>query len=241
LEEEHRQRVIREKLARLVPSLAETISTGFRALDEATGGLPRGRIVELFGGSGCGKTTLAIQMVAALQRGGGSAAWIDAEHAFDPAYAARLGVAVERMPVAQPQSAEEAFEIARQLALSRALDLLVIDSAAALTPEVELRMGVGMSGHGAHSRALATGLRKLSSALRTGEAAALFLNQTRASEQAETSTGGPPLKLFAAARISLHADAPGQIRFRVLKNRASGTTKEGELLWENGAGFVESP
>src|SRR4051794_18496140 len=103
MEEEQRQRAIREKLVRSTPAAVECIPTGFRVLDEATGGgLPRGKIVELFGSAGSGKTTLAIQIVAALQRSGGTAAWIDAEHAFDPAYAGRLGVAVEQLPVAQP-------------------------------------------------------------------------------------------------------------------------------------------
>src|SRR5688572_10058424 len=120
MSEEHRRRVIREKLGRMPAVTADALSTGLRSLDEATGGLPRGRIVELFGPSSSGKTSLALQTVAALQRGGGAAAWIDADRAFDPAYAARLGVRVEGLPVAQPESAEQAFEMARTLALSQA-------------------------------------------------------------------------------------------------------------------------
>jgi recombination protein RecA len=242
MREDQRQRVIRQKVARFASPPTQFLSTGFHPIDEALGGgLPRGRVVELFGGAGSGKTTLAMQIVAAVHRSGGSAAWIDAEHAFDPAYAARLGVAVEQLPVAQPATAEQAFEIARQLAISGALELIVVDSAAALVPEIELRTGIGDSGGGAHSRVLASGLRKLSGALRRGGAVALFLNQTRASEFAETSAGGPPLKLFAAARLALGPFARGRMRFRVLKNRASGSFREGDLPWQNGAGFVERP
>jgi recombination protein RecA len=241
MSEEHRRRTIREKLARMSPAVAEAISTGLRALDEATGGLPRGRIVELFGPSGSGKTSLALQTVAALQRAGGAAAWIDADRAFDPAYAAQLGVAVEGLPLAQPESAEQAFEIARTLALSQAVDLIVVDSAAALTPEIELQTGIGKSGPGTQGRVLASGLRKLAAALRTSGTAALFLNQMRASEEGETSAGGAPLKLFAAARISLRGVGNRRVRFRVLKNKTAESFREGDLRWENGAGFVERP
>lgn len=242
MSEERRQRVIREKLARMTPSAGPAISTGFPSLDEATGGLPRGRIVELFGPAGCGKSTIALQIVAAVQKSGGAAAWLDAEHSFDPAQAARLGVEVERMPVAQPGSAEQAFEMARQLALSGAIDLLVVDSAAALVPEIELQTGIGGTGPGTQSRAIASGLRKLAGPLRSGGAAALFLNQMRASDQGETGAGGAPLKLTAAARIALMGGAGrGRIRFRVLKNKASEPFREGELRWREGAGFSECP
>jgi recombination protein RecA len=241
MSEEHRRRTIREKLARMSPAMPTAISTGLRSLDEATGGLPRGSIVELFGPSGSGKTSLALQAVAALQRAGGAAAWIDADRAFDPAFAALLGVAVEGLPVAQPESAEQAFEIARTLALSQAIDLIVVDSAAALTPEIELQTGIGKSGPGTQGRVLASGLRKLAASLRTSGTAALFLNQMRASEDGATSAGGPPLKLFAAARISLRGLGNRRIRFRVLKNKTAESFREGDLLWENGAGFVERP
>jgi len=108
-------------------------------------------------------------------------------------------------------------------------------------PEIELQTGIGKSGPGTQSRVLASGLRKLTGALRSSGAAALFLNQTRTSEQAETSAGGPPLKLFAAARISLRGTGKGRIRFRVLKNKAAESFQEGDLLWQNGVGFVECP
>jgi len=228
--EEHRRRVIRQKVARMEAAPPLSLPTGFPSLDHATGGLPRGRIVEVFGASGSGKTTFALHAVAELQRSGGSAAWIDAEHAFDPAYAAQLAVTVERMPVAQPESAEQALEIVRQLVLSGAVDLLVVDSAAALTPEIELQTGIGKSGAGAQSRALASGLRKLGMALRGSGATVLFLNQTRARDEAEVPAGGPPLKLFASLRIFLRAAGDGRTHFRVLKNKGAEAFAEGELL-----------
>ncbi len=216
------------------------LPTGFSQLDAATGGLPRGRIVEVFGASGTGKTTLALQIVAAAQRDGG-AAWVDAERSFDPAYAAGLGVSIDRLAVAQPQSAEQTFEIIRRLSVSGAVDLLVVDSAAALVPEVELQLGIGKGGAGAHSRALASGLRKLATALRSSGAVVIFLNQTRARDDLETSAGGAPLKLSSAIRISLHRAGSQRIRFRVLKNKAAGPFREGHLSWKNGSGFTESP
>jgi recombination protein RecA len=233
--EEHRRRVIRQKVMRMEAAAPPSLATGFASLDAATGGLPRGGIVELFGASGSGKTTLALYTIAYVQRGGGVAAWIDAEHTFDPGYAAQLGVDVERTPVAQPDTAEQALEMIRQLVRSAALDLLVVDSAAALTPEIELHTGLGKSGAGAQSRAIASGLRKLCMALRGSGAAVLFLNQTRTHDEAEVAAGGPPLKLFASLRISLQAGADGRTRFRVLKNRGAQAFAEGELLWNGGA------
>jgi recombination protein RecA len=238
MREEDRQHVIRRKMAGMAPPASAALPTGFSSLDQALGGLPRGRIIELFGGAGTGKTTLALQIVARTLVNGG-AAWIDAERSFDPAYAAGLGVAVERLAVTQPESAEQAFDMMQRLALSGAVDLLVVDSAAALAPEIELQTGIGQSGPGAHTRAFASGLRKLAAALRRSDAVALFLNQTRAT-QAE-SAGGAPLKLFATARIALRRSSADRIRFRVLKNKASEPFREGYLLWRNGSGFTECP
>jgi len=207
--------------------------------------LPRGGLVEVYGPSSCGKTTLALQAVAYLQSRGFTAAWIDADRTFDPAYAAGLGVAVERLPVAQPECAEEALDVARQLANSTAVDLLVVDSAAALVPRLELAAGLGTSSQGLQSRVLASGLRKLATALvRTG-ASAVFLNQTRtrvesSGEESETSAGGPPLKLFAAVRIAMEPAGAGRIRFRVLKNKLAATLAGRELEWRRGSGFAES-
>jgi recombination protein RecA len=239
MEEGHRQRAIRTRLARPASPSPVPLETGFAALDAATGGLPRGRFTEIFGGPGSGKTTLALQIAARAQKTS-AVAWIDADAAFDPAYSASLGVDVEKLAVARPRSAEEAFEIVRRLALSRALDLIVIDSAAALTPEVELQTGIGKSGPGAQSRAFASGLRRSGAALRLAATAALVLNQTRASAGGEKSAGGAPLKLAAAVRIALYPSGTGA-RFRVLKSHAGGAFLEGLLRWEAGRGFTESP
>lgn len=249
MKEQDRQRAIRLKLSQMeCPRAAPAIPTGFMPLDAAfgAGGFPRGRMVELFGPSSCGKTTLAIQSIAHLQKSGGTAAWIDADHTFDPAYAAQLGVVVERLPVAQPESAEQALEIARKLAGSNAVDLLVVDSAAALVPSLELETGIGASGPGLHSRVLASGLRRLGMVVARTGTTVVFLNQTRtrlgpSGGEAETSAGGPPLKLYAAVRIALCPAAGRRVRFRVLKNKVAQSFAEGELEWTHGRGFAESP
>jgi len=255
MKEEDRQRVIRLKLARFDRGPARrfgpAIPTGFDALDAALGnGLPRGSIVELFGPSCCGKTTLALQVVAHLSKSGGTAAWIDAEHVFDASYAARLGVKLADLPVVQPESAEQALDMALKLAASGAVDVMVIDSAAALVPRLELAASLGESGHGLHSRVLASGLRKLARAAANYDTAVVFLNQVRARpesggtpgvETAETSAGGPPLKLYAAVRIALCPGGPGRVRLRVLKNKLADASNQGELRWKQEGGFAESP
>ena len=252
MKEQDRQRAIRLRLARMEAGAGRSgntaIPTGFAALDSAlgAGGLPRGRITELFGPSSSGKTTLLLQTIAHVQSQGLTAAWIDADRSFDPAYAALLGVALDRLPVAQPDAAEQALEIARQLADSGAVDLLVVDSAAALVPRLELETGIGQTAQGLHSRVLASGLRKLASALAKTGTAVVFLNQTRSRPEAsggesETSAGGPPLKLYAAVRIALFAAGGRQIGFRVLKNKVSEGPPEGRLEWRQGTGFAKSP
>jgi recombination protein RecA len=252
MKEQDRQRAIRLRLARMENGPAQpgsaAIPTGLAPLDRALGGggLPRSCITELFGPSSIGKTTLLLQTIAHLQTSGLAAAWIDADRSYDPAYAAQLGVLVERLPVAQPEAAEHALEIARQLAGSGAVDLLVVDSAAALVPSLELAAGIGQSALGLHSRVLASGLRKLASAVAKTGAAVVFLNQTRSrldesGGEAETSAGGPPLKLYAAVRIALFASGARQIGFRVLKNKVSEGTQEGRLEWLRGGGFAKSP
>lgn len=248
MKEEDRQRTIRLKLARQEVQPRAVIPTGFPPLDAAlgVGGLPRGRLIEIFGPASCGKTTLVLQIAARLQQTGAAAGWIDADHTFDPAYGAALGVAVERLPIVQPDSAEQAMEIARTLVLSGALDLLAIDSAAALVPKLELESGLGESGPGLHSRVLAAGLRRMAaSAAKTGTCV-VFLNQIRtrmgpAGEDAETSAGGPPLKLYAAVRIALSQVAGRRVRFRILKNKPAGAFAEGYLTWNRGPGFAETP
>jgi recombination protein RecA len=247
--EQERQRAIRLKLARMGGQPpTSVISTGFSGLDAAlgAGGFPRGRIVELFGASSTGKTTLALQIVAHIQSLGMTAAWIDAEHAFDPAYAAALGVAIARLPVVKPDTAEQALEIIRQLTVSHAVDLQVVDSAAALIPRLELEAGFGDAGQGLQGRVLASGLRNLAGPIARSGAVVIFLNQLRSrpeasQEDSETTAGGPSLKLYAAVRISLEARAVDRIRFRVLKNKAAAAFREGDLLYRSALGFLNSP
>ena len=245
--EDRRQRAIRLRLARSDERRRGVIPTGFAALDAAlNGGLPRGEIVEIFGPSSSGKTTLALQMVASAQKNRATAAWLDAEHAFDTSYAARLGVQIGGMPLAQPESAEQALEIVRRLAGSSAVDLLIVDSAAALVPRLELQSGMGDGGEGLHSRVLASGLRKLIRVVRMSGAVVVFLNQTRTRKQTagaeeEASAGGPPLKLYASLRLALNAPAGGRVSFRVLKNKAAEAFREGQLRCGTGGEFTESP
>lgn len=248
--EAERQRAILLRLARMrLPSGTPDacFPSGFHALDEALGGgFPRGHMVELFGPSGCGKTTLAIQCVARAQKNALTAAWIDADHTFDPAYAARLGVEMERVPFAQPATAEQGMEIARQLAGSGAVDLVVVDSAAALVPRLELEAGIGNDAPGLHSRVLASALRKLRQTLAKSGACVVFLNQMRnrpeaSSGEGETSAGGAPLKLFAAVRIALVPSAGAHLALRVRKNKVAESVTERGLEWARGVGFVEGP
>lgn len=226
--EEQRQRAIRMKLARMQPAAVDSIPTelGF-------GPLPRGSIVELFGPAGSGKTSVALSLVAQWQTAGGAAAWIDADHTFDAAYAAQLGVAIEQLPVARPESAEQAFAMLTQLAFSGAVELLVVDSAAALVPAMELETALGESGPGLQNRVLASGLRKLAQALARSRASVVFLNQTRMrASQEEASAGGAALKLYAGLRVAVEgASGARRARFRVVKNKAGVPFREGELWW----------
>jgi recombination protein RecA len=243
MKEADRQRAILQRLARMQPARASAIPTGFVAFDEATGagGLPRGHIVEIFGPAGCGKTTLLMQIVACLQRAGLTAAWIDADHTFDPAWAAQHGVDTELLPLAMPSSAEQALEIARTLVASDAVDLLVVDSAAALVPKLEMALGLG-SPPGLHSRVMASGLRKLAQTLARSSACVVFLNQMRNRESGgETSAGGAPLKLHASVRVLLAPAGGSRLVLRTLKNKVAEGVAERELRWRRGSGFVESP
>ena len=226
------------------PGLGDAIPTGFARLDSAlgTGGVPRGAMIEIFGPT-CGKTTLALQIAAHLQDSGYSAAWIDADGTFDPAYASQLGVVLERLPVLRPDSAEQALEIACRLVASGGIDLLAVDPAAALTPELEREAAIGTSGPGLHGRVLASGLRRLSRAAARAGAAVLFVNQarTRLDTAAESSAGGPALKLYAALRIRVAPGPPRSMQFQVLKNRAGWAFREGTLEWLAGRGFSKAP
>jgi recombination protein RecA len=244
--EGERQRAIQVKLARSQTRFAAFIPSGFDLLDRALGGgLPRGRITELFGEPSGGKTTLALEIVAHAQENGLSAAWIDAERAFDPAYAMQRGVSLERLPVVRADSAEESLEIARQLAGSGGIDILALDSAAALTPAVELGMSFGDGAPGLQGRILASGFRRLGFAAARTETVILVLNQVRSradASQAETTAGGPALKLHAVVRISLeHAGEAAGVRFRIVKSKVAGAFREGELRFDGGLGCSNTP
>jgi recombination protein RecA len=237
--ERERQRAIQVKLARSETRFPSFIPTGFDLLDRAlAGGLPRGLITELFGESSGGKTTLALEIVSHAQQNGLSAAWIDAEHVFDPSYAVQRGISLERLPVVCADTAEESLEIARQLAGSGGIDLLTLDSAAALTPALELEIGLGDGAPGLQSRILASGFRRLAFAAARTETAILVLNQVRSragASEAETTAGGPALKLHAAVRISLeHSNRSNSVRFRILKSKMGDAFREGELRLDGG-------
>jgi recombination protein RecA len=197
-----------EKPAEEIP----TISTGSIQIDRATGvgGIPRGRITEIYGPESSGKTTLALHVIANVQKEGGVAAFIDAEHALDPAYAKRLGINLEELLVSQPDSGEQALEIAETLVRSGAVDVIVIDSVAALVPEAEIKGDMGDSHVGLQARLMSQALRKLTAATSRSNCALIFINQVREKigmmgygGPQETTTGGRALKFYASMRIDI--------------------------------------
>ena len=197
------------------------ISTGALSLDVAlgVGGLPKGRVVEIFGPESSGKTTLALTVVANAQRGGGIAAFIDAEHALDPIYARKLGVNLDEILVSQPDTGEQALEICEQLVRSNALDVVVIDSVAALVPKAEIEGEMGQSHVGLQARLMSQALRKLTGAIARSQTIVIFINQIREKigvmyGSPETTPGGRALKFYASVRIDV---------------RRIGIVKEGEI------------
>ena len=215
-----------------------SIPTGFRQLD---GLVPRGRLTEISGGPSSGKSLLALRIVANAQLAGLSCAWLDAELAFDPAHAVEVGVQLERLPVARTESAEASIEIACQLASSGGIDLLVLDSAAALVPRLELEAGIGDSSPGLQARVLGSGIRRLTSVTSRTETAIIVLNQIRSAGEGETTAGGPALKQYAAVRLSIEMPAEDRIRFRILKNKASEASGSFEILLSETAEVRETP
>src|SRR3989475_11891645 len=188
----------------------EVIPTGALAVDLAlgVGGIPRGRVVEIFGPESSGKTTLMLHVIANAQKGGGLAAFIDAEHALDPAYAKRLGGTLEDLLVSQPDSGEEALTICETLARSNALDVIVIDSVAALVPKAELEGEMGMATMGMQARLMSQALRKLTALLSKSKTTCIFTNQLREKVgvmfgNPETTPGGKALKFYASVRIDI--------------------------------------
>ena len=224
----------------------EAVSTGSIALDAATGigGLPRGRIVEIYGPESSGKTTLALHVVAEAQRMGGEAAFIDAEHALDPVYAARLGVDIDSLLVSQPDNGEQALEITEALTRSGALDVIVVDSVAALVPRAEIEGEMGDSHVGLHARLMSQALRKLAGAISRSNTIIIFINQLREKVgvvygNPEVTTGGRALKFYASIRIDVRKieqlKGPGnefvgsRTRAKVVKNKVAPPFKEAEF------------
>ncbi|MDL9936350.1 recombinase RecA [Gordonia sp. ABSL1-1] len=223
----------------------EVIPTGSIALDVALGigGLPRGRVIEVYGPESSGKTTVALHAVANAQAAGGIAAFIDAEHALDPDYAAKLGVDTDALLVSQPDTGEQALEIADMLIRSGALDILVIDSVAALVPRAEIEGEMGDSHVGLQARLMSQALRKMTSALSNSKTTAIFINQLREKigvmfGSPETTTGGKALKFYSSVRLDVRrietlkdgTDAVGnRTRVKVVKNKVAPPFKQAEF------------
>ena len=223
----------------------EAIPTGALALDIALGigGLPRGRVVEIFGPESSGKSTLAMHVVAEAQRNGGICAYVDAEHAMDPVYARAIGVNVDDLLSSQPDTGEQALEIADMLIRSGALDILVIDSVAALVPRAELEGEMGDSHVGLQARLMSQALRKMTGALSNSKTTAIFINQLREKigvmfGSPETTTGGKALKFYASVRLDVRrietlkdgTDAVGnRTRVKVVKNKVAPPFKQAEF------------
>ncbi|MCI0516432.1 MAG: recombinase RecA [Woeseiaceae bacterium] len=223
----------------------EVVSTGSIGLDVALGigGLPRGRVIEIYGPESSGKTTLTLQVVAEAQKLGGTAAFVDAEHALDPTYAEKLGVNVDELLVSQPDTGEQALEITDMLVRSGAVDVIVVDSVAALTPKAEIEGEMGDSHMGLQARLMSQALRKLTGNIKRSNAMVIFINQIRMKigvmfGNPETTTGGNALKFYASVRLDIRRIGTikqgeevigNETRVKVVKNKVSPPFKQAEF------------
>lgn len=222
----------------------ETFSTGSVSLDVALGnGIPKGRIIEIYGPESSGKTTVTLHAIAEMQKTGGTAAFVDAEHALDPQYAKRIGVDIEKLLVSQPDSGEQALEIVETLVRSNAVDLIVVDSVAALVPQAELEGDMGDAQMGLQARLMSQAMRKLTAIMNRSKTTVIFINQLRMKigvmfGNPETTTGGNALKFYASVRMDIRRTSQikvgddiigNRVRVKIVKNKVAPPFKEAEF------------